>query len=203
MDRDIVANTIGNNLVVEDLFSSIRGTSHRPKKWGAFVVGLFVFLVQGLFIFPLVGIAIAGVAQQYLPLLLQIPLYLITFVTYVYIFYGKFLELVETVSDTETVDIDNDSITVQKSGFLGIRLTKRFSAENIKGLTTSFAFVARFKWLGRLPLVASSVGAFALWLDRRTRPIYFFGINVPETEAQDFVATVCSKFPKYRYSSGP
>jgi Ca2+/Na+ antiporter len=196
----MVIDNAANNFVVESLITSIRVTIHRRKQWGWFLPSLFVFLANGFCFLPIIGIVIASYVQKYLPEIIQGIVLLFLFGLYLFILYKKSFETFEYIFDKETIEIDDQSITIERSGFLGLKSRKVFLAENIKGLTTSFSLSEQFNFLSRLPFASSNIGAFMIWHGRGLRPFYNFGKGVSQSEAQNFVNMVYMKFPKYRYT---
>lgn len=195
----IIDNT-ASNFVVESLITSLKVTIHGRKKWGLFFLSLFVFLFYGFCFMPMLGLVIASNLQKYLPEIIQGIVLLFLFGLYLFILYKKSFETFEYIFDKEIVEIDDQSITVERSGFLGLKSRKVFLAENIKGITTSFSVPEQFNFLSRLPFTSSNIGAFMIWHGRGMRPFYNFGKGVSQSEAQNLINTVYLKFPKYRYA---
>jgi hypothetical protein len=173
---------------------------HGRKKWGCFLPSLFVFLANGFCLIPILGLVIASYVQKYLPEIIQGIVLLFLFGLYLFILYKKSFETFEYIFDKEIVEIDDQSITVERSGFLGLKSRKVFLAENIKGITTSFSVSEQFNFLSRLPFTSSNIGAFMIWHGRGMRPFYNFGKGVSQPEAQNLINAVYLKFPKYRYA---
>jgi hypothetical protein len=196
----MIIDNAARNFVVESLITSIKVTIYGRKKWGLFLPSLFVFLANGFCFLPLIGIVIASYVQKYLPEFIQGIVLLFLFGLYLFILYKKSFETFEYVFDKETVEIDDESITIERSGFLGLKSRKVFFAENIKGLTTSFSVTEQFNFLNRFPFMNSNIGAFMIWHGRRLRPFYSFGKSVSQSDAQNFANVVYMKFPKYRYT---
>lgn len=170
------------------------------KKWGWFLPSLFVFLANGFCFLPILGLVITSYVQKYLPEIIQGLILLLLFGLYLFILYKKSFETFEYIFDKETIEIDDQSIIVERSGFLGLRSRKVFLAENIKGITTSFSVSEQFSFLSRLPFTSSSIGAFMIWHGRGLRSFYNFGKDVSQPEAQNLINTVYMRFPKYRYT---
>jgi hypothetical protein len=196
----MILNNTASNFVVESLMTSIKVTIQGRRKWGWFLPSLFVLLLNGLCFLPILGLALVSYLQNYLPEIIQGIVLLFLFSLYLYILYKKSFETVEYLFDKEVVEINNQSITIERSGFVGLKSRKVFLAENIKGLTTSFSVSAQFGLLSRFPFTYSSIGAFMIWRGHGMKAFYNFGKGVSQSEAQNFVNMVYMKFPKYRYS---
>jgi hypothetical protein len=193
-------NQTSSNFVVDDSFSSIKVTIYGNPKWGLFLPSLFVFLAQTFCILPILGLALLGIVQKNFSEAIQSIIMFAAFGLYLYILYKKLLEIAEYASTQEIVEIDNQSITVEKSGFLFFKVRKTFLAENIKAITASFYIQEQFNFLNRVPFASSSFGAFMIWQGRIFKPFYNFGNNVAQSDAELFLESVYRKFPKYRYA---
>jgi hypothetical protein len=119
---------------------------------------------------------------------------------YFYVLYKKFLEAIEYVFDKEIIEIDEQSVRIERSGFLGLRARRVFLADNVKGINTTFSFPEKFNFLSRLPFTSSNIGAFVIWHGHGMRPFYNFGRGVSQQDAQNLLDTIYRKFPKYRYT---
>ena len=198
----IIDNT-ASNFVVESSIASIKVTIHGSKKWGWFLPSLFIFLVNGFCFLSILGLVVASYVQKYLPEVLQCLVLLFLFGLYLFILYKKSFETFEYIFNKETIEINDESITIERSGFPGLKNRKVFLAENIKGITTSFSVTEQLNFLSRLPLLSSNIGAFMIWHSHGIRPFYNFGKGVSQNEAQNFINMVYMKFPKYRYTGSP
>jgi hypothetical protein len=196
----MIIDNAASNFVVESLISSIKVTIHGRKKWGWFLLSLFVFMANGFCLLPILGIVIASYVRRYLPEIIQGIVLLLYFCLYFFILYKNSFETFEYIFDKETIEIDDQSIIVERSGFLGLRSKRVFLAGNIKGMTTSFPVSKQFSLLTRLTFTSSSIGAFMIWHSRGLIPFYNFGKGVSQPEAQNLINTVYMKFPKYRYT---
>jgi hypothetical protein len=188
-----------NNFTVENLIDSIRVTIQGRKKYGWFLLSLFPIVFIGFCGFPILGLSLIGVVQKYLPGILQGIVLLAFLVLFIYLLYKKILEAVEYVFDKEVIEINEQSIKIERSGFLNIRIKKVYLAGKIKGLTTSFSVSDQFRFLTHLPFTSNSIGAFMVWHVHGIRPFYNFGRGVSQSDAQNFIETVYRRFPKYRY----
>jgi len=110
------------------------------------------------------------------------------------------LETIEYIFDKEVIEIDDQAIKIERSGFLGFRNRKVYLAKNIKGVTTSFSLSEQFNFLNRLPFTSSNIGAFMIWRIHGIRPFYNFGKGISQTNAQNIIDAIYRKFPQYRYS---
>ena len=196
----MIYENVSDNFVVENSFTSIKVTIRGRKKWGAFLPAFFVFLVQGFCFLPVVGLLLFGFVQKNFSEAIQGIISLSAFTLYLYILYKKSLEAFEHIFDIETIEIDNDSISVEKSGFLGLKTKKVFLAENINGLFTSLHVSEQFNFLNRVPFVSPKLSTFMIWHNRGLKQLYTFGDNVSQLEAEMFLETVYKKYPKYRYT---
>lgn len=193
-------NQKSSNFVVEDSFSSIKATIYGNPKWGLFLPSLFVFLAQIFCILPIFGLTLLGIVQKNFPEAIQSMIMLVAFGLCLYILYKKFLEIAEYAATQEIVEIDNQSITIEKSGFLFFKIRKTFLAEDVRGITASFYIQEQFNFLNRVPFAASRFGAFVIWQNRIFKPFYNFGNNVAQSDAELFLESVYRKFPKYGYA---
>ena len=188
-----------NNFMVEIMIDSIKATIIGRRKWGWFFPSLFVSLFNGFCVLPLLGLFLMSAAQKYLPGIIQIIVLILLLGLYLIVLYNKLLETLEYIFDKETIEINEQSIKIERSGFLGFRTRKVYFAGNIKGFTTSFSFSERFSFLNRLPFTSSSLGGFLIWHGRGMRPFYNFGKGVAQSDAQNLIDIVYRKYPQYRY----
>lgn len=190
-----------NNFFVENSFSSIKATIRGHKKWGMFLLSLVRFVFIGLCGLPIMGFMLISYVNEHLPEIIQgIAPFVIAGLLF-YTLYKKFPETIEYIFDKETIDIDGQSITVERSGFLGFRTRKVFLAEKIKGMTTSLSILENSNFPNIIPSLSSSYGAFLIWHGRGLRPFYNFGYHVSQSDANNFIGQVYLKFPVYRYSN--
>ena len=193
-------NQTNSNFVVEDSSTSIKAIIYGSPKWGLFLPSFFVFLAQAFCILPILGLALLGVMQNNFSETVQGIVLFIAFGLYLYILYKKLLEIADYASTQEIVEIDDRSVTVEKSGFLFFKIRKTFLSENIKGITASFYIQEQFNFLSRRPFSSSSFGAFMIWQGKFFKPFYSFGNNVAQSDAESFLESIYRKFPKYRYT---
>lgn len=188
------------NYVFEDLFNSIRITIQTNKRWGWFLPSLFIFVMNGFCALPILGLMLAGIAQKYLPkTALSLVLFLIV-ALFIYILYKKLLETLEHLFDKEVVEIDDYSIKIERSGFLGFKNRRTYLAESINGIALSFPLFEQFGFLNRLPLVSpKNIGSFVIWEKHKLKAISDFGRGISQEDAQTIIESVYRKFPKYRY----
>jgi len=196
----MIRNQTDSNLVVENSLTSIKATIHGRKKWGLFLPTFVIFLAQAFCFLPILGLALLGFVQKYFPEIVHGLIMLGAFVLYLYILYKQLLETAEYAFDQEIVEINNQSITVEKSGFLFLKTRKTFLAENVKGLLSSAFVREQFSFLQRIPFGSYSFGAFMILQNRWFRPFYNFGNSVPQNEAESFLESIYRRFPKYRYT---
>jgi len=192
-------NYSAGNFVVESSITSIKATIHGRKKWVWFLPSLFVFLINAFCLLPILGLVIGSLAQKYLPGNIQAAVFLLLLCLYLFILYKKSFDTLEYVFDKETIEINDERITVEKSGFLGLRNKKAFLAENIRGMTTSLSTSEQFSSISHPPFLSSSLGAFMIW-QNGIKPFYNFGKGVSQSDAQNLINTIYSRFPKYRFS---
>lgn len=199
----MIINDTTGRLVVEDSIDSVKVTIHRHRKWGWFLPSFFVIVINGFCFMPISGLVLVGLSQQYLPKMMQSVVLVLLLGLFLYILYTKFLETLEYIFDKETIEIDDQSITIERSGFLGFRNRKVYWAEYVKGMTTSFSLTDRLNFLNRLPFASSNIGAFMIWHGHGIVPFSNFGKGVSQAEAQKAMDAIYRRFPKYRYSGIP
>ena len=202
-----IDNATGN-LVVESSITSIKATIHQRKQWGWFSIALPEFLLNLLWFLFLVLLLIVIFMQKYF--IFGIVL-LFLFGLYLLYLYSRAFETLKFLFDKETIEVDDQSITIERSGFLGLKRRKVFSAKNIKGLTVTSTFSMQGKrnflgGLSRLPFISSNLDAFMIWHGRgsiwrgRGPRRFSFGTGVAQPEAQNFLKMVYMQFPKYQYT---
>jgi hypothetical protein len=209
----MVIENVSNNLVIENSIDLIKVTIRGNKKWGWFLLSFITFIVNGFCILPILCLATISIVQkflltqQYLSAALQVIVLVVVLILfmclYLIILYRKFPEAIEFLFDSEIIQISEQSISIERSGFLGFRTKKVFLAENIKGLVISSPITEQLGFLNRSPFVSTNIGAFMVWHGRGFKRFYNFGRNVSQLDAQNLIATVYRKFPKYIYSSTP
>jgi hypothetical protein len=186
-----------SNFVLENSNDLIKVTIQGQKQWRWLFPSLFIFLANGLCLLPIFGLILIGMAQKYLTGILQWVIPTIILGLFLFILYKKFLD-VETFFDRETVEIREQSITIEKAGLLRFKTRKVFAAEDIKGLTASSPIREQFNLLNFLPFASSSLGAFMIWTNHWLKPFYNFGRGVSQPDAQNLLNTVYRMFPNYR-----
>ena len=122
---------VSSNFVVENSIDSIKVTIHGRKQWGWFLPSLFVFLANGFCFLPILGLVLVGVVQKYLPGIIQ-SIVLIVFLSlylslYLLILYRKFLEVIGYIFEKEAIEISEQSIKIERSGFLGFRASSKLT----------------------------------------------------------------------------
>ena len=189
----------GRNITVEEGFASIRATIHGRKKWGLFAISLLSLILYAGLAWPIVGVFLVMTAQQHLPFILQIPAYIAVPALYLYLVYKKLQELATYLFDEEAVEIDEQSVLVEKSGWLGLRETRRFVAEDVSWISTLWSGFRKLNLLSRILAMPSVRGAFLIRYGSSFGAVYNFGNRVSHSDADEFMATVYRRFPKYKY----
>jgi hypothetical protein len=189
------------DFVIDQLVDSIRVTFDSQKNWGWFIFSFISFLIYVFILLPIMGLILMGLVGKYIIGIFQNIFLVFLIGLYLYILYKRFLDTLEFIFDKEIVEVNEQSIKIEKTGVLGIRSRKLFLAKNIKGLTTSFSMSGQFNFINRIPFFSSKVGAFIIWHGRLIRPIYYFGKDVSQRDAQNFIDIVYRKFPIYKFSA--
>lgn len=189
-------NALPDNVTVDDTLNSVKITIITQKRWGWFVMSLFSWGVMAFCALPIVGLILISVLQNYLPENTNILIWLLVGGFMLYLIYSKFQEVLEYVFDKEIIEIDYQSVKIEKYGS-GFKSKKEYSADNIKKITTLF-FGGTNREIRRSPFVNSNIPAFMMWRNRGLKRYRSFGRGVDLADAQNILETIYSKFPQYK-----
>ena len=210
----MVQETTPNNFVLENTSDSIRISVHGYKRWGSFLTSLIWLVILAIFILPFVGgllitfligipTIFPKISEVAIPeALLKIAPTVILLVfggLYLYILIPRLSTAVDALLDREIIEIDNQKIYIERSGFLGYTKRKLYLAENVKGITTLFSVPVRPKFLNNFLFGSSSgAGNLVILLTSQVRRLYRCGKDISRLDADNIVDIVYRKFPKYR-----
>lgn len=201
-DKDGMARTqaqvggLPQNIEVISALDSVQIVVRSKKRWVSFAFSLFLFLVMALVVYPIVGLFIIALINSYLPKGFYWLGFLLVGGTLLYLIYKNFQNVLENVFDVEVIEIDNNAITVEKSG-LGFRNKKRFSAEEIKYLALVFSLPGTPPITQHSPFT-SSFPAFMIWFNRGWNKTLAFGQSVDLADAQVVLETIYQRFPSFK-----
>lgn len=197
VDQASIDATFPENLIVEDLLNSVKITIYTKKRWGFFVMEVFQWIVIGLCLLPIAGLAAISFLQNYLPESFRFLVWLVVAGLVLYLLYTKFMEALEFIFDKEVIEVDHLSVRIEKYGSK-FSSKKEFSAENIKGMTSMFSFGETNTVIRRSPFVNSNMPAFMMWHNRGLKRYHAFGRAVDLADAQRILEMIYAKFPQYK-----
>lgn len=188
------------HIVVEDGSNMVKITITTPKRWVWFVMSMVQWLVMGLCILPVLGIAVVGMLQNLQPEILRPLIGVLAAGLLLYLLYVKFKEALEYVFDREMIAIDNQAVTIERSGSV-FQSKRTYPAENIRRITPS-PFMAGLPGLSfrRSPFGSTTQPGLMIWYERGRTRLHMFGRGVELAHAQSLVETICRRFPQYRGS---
>lgn len=190
-------NAPPDNVIVDDTPNSVKVTINTQKRWVWFVMSLFQLAFIGLCAFPIFGLMVVSILQDYLPKNLGFLSWIFVGGIVLYLIYTQFPKALEYVFDKEIIEIDNLSVKIEESG-LGFKSRKEYSADNIKKITTMFSFGGTIVVTRRSPFVNSNMPVFMMWLNRGLKRYHSFGRAVDLADAQSILETIYSRFPQYK-----
>jgi hypothetical protein len=185
------------NLTVEDSLSSVKITITSKKRWILFAMDAFQLIFMGLCALPILGLAIIGALQNYLPEDLHFLIWLFVGGLVLYLIYTKFMQALEFIFDKEIIEIDNLSVRIEKYG-AKFSSRKEYPAENIKRITGMFSFGGTNTVLNRSPIRNSNLPVFMMWHNHGLKRYRTFGKAVDLVDAQRILELVHAKFPQYK-----
>jgi hypothetical protein len=186
-----------NRIAIENPMGSIKITIHSRKKWGMFLFASIPLLFPVCILVIVFGLGLLyGLPQKDFPLEMKVGLLLGPWI-FLYFIYLNFRGALKYVLDKEIIEIDDQGIRIEKSGFLNFKKKRSYHTEEIRGITSSFSPNNFFGDLMRSPLGLPNYGAFLLWTEYGRDN---FGGGVSEAQAQGILDYICKKFPRYRYS---
>ncbi len=179
---------------IEQLPDAIEITIHRRRKWYGFIQ-LLIYLPVYLFTLPLIGLFLFALASEHLPDILLIPATLLIPILLFYFVRKPFKEIISSISHIEIIRVDEQSITVERSGTWFFKSRYKFLAKNIKGFISSPALVDQSSFFSRF------LSPVTLLIWRRWRLVPFrLGHDLSEEAAQKIVGSIYSRYPCYSYS---
>ena len=201
-EKDTPVNQVDNNILPENIIldeqpASLRITINSQKRWGMFILSLFQWIFIGLCALPIIGLVSISILQKYLPTYLNIPIWIIVAGLALYLIYTKFQGALEYIFDKEIIEIDNQSVTIEKYGS-SFKSRKEYPADNIKKITALFSFAGTNMVIRRSPFVNPNMPAFMMWHERGLKRFRSFGRSVDLADAQNILETIYSKFPQYK-----
>lgn len=99
----------------------------------------------------------------------------------------------------EDVEITEKSISIERSGFLGLRRKKVIPVENIGGISLMIQLSADNSSLGDLLMNTTRIGKLVITTRQRMLPKYHLCRGISSDEVRQIVDKVLDKFPQYKY----
>jgi hypothetical protein len=184
-----------DNLVVEDSFASIKIIINSKKRWILFVLEAFISLV----ILP-IGFILISFLQLYLPQNLHFLVWALGVGAIFYLLYRRFMEILEFVFDKEIIEIDHQTVRIEKYGWY-FSSKKKYSAENIKKITGAFSFAGTNTIIKRSSrrssFASTNMPMFIMWHSRGLKRYRTFGKAIDPADVQRILDIVYAKFPQY------
>ncbi|MGA9397556.1 MAG: hypothetical protein WBV22_04775 [Anaerolineaceae bacterium] len=184
----------------EETNDSIRFSIRNRKDWAQFIIAVVSLLslvaVILFMIVRLIDLLLGGVAPGTTP-----------DATLVFLISGLVLLIVLSVTGQsvnnaflqEDIEITGRSITVERSGFLGLRRKKVIPVENIKGISLMIQLSADNSSLGDLLMNTTKIGKLVITTRQRMMPIYRLCRGISTDEVRQIVDKILNKFPQYKY----
>jgi hypothetical protein len=191
------SRTLSENITMDDSLACLKITIKTQKRWSWFVLTASQWLIMSLCIFPIAGLGTISILKNYLPQNMMIIVWISVGALLLFLLYIKFVEVLEYVFDTEVIEIDNQSVRIEKYG-LGLKNRKEYPAENIKWIVSMPSLGGINLAMRRFPLANSSLPAFMLWHHRGIKRYRTFGRAIDYADAQSILGRIYSKFPRYR-----
>ena len=99
----------------------------------------------------------------------------------------------------EDIEITGESITIERSGFLGLRRKKVIHVENIKGISLMIQLSADNIKLGDLLMNTTKIGKLVITTRQWMTPSYHLCQGISTDEVIQLVDLILTKFPQYKY----
>jgi len=189
----------GKSTTYESTPSSIKVSIRGRRKTVMFLMTFYLLLINGICFLPIVCLVIITQVGKLLPVFFQGALIVIVAILYYYGIKYKSSEVLDYFLDQEDIEIDEWGIKIEQKGFLGLKLKKEFSAEQIKGITSSLTMKNQTNLSIFSPFITPNQDALLILRRKGLLPYYHCGRGISTTDTQNVLNTIYYKFPMYRY----
>ncbi len=195
-------NNESENIVIQDSVDSVQITIFQRREWLNLLPNLFAVFISPCFVVFFFAWISALFTREF-PGIIQFLGQLLVVSIFLYSFYSGFRNTIMYGSNKEMIVVEDHAISIEKSGFLIFKIRKVFHAEDIKGISLSYATLELLRFPKFLQYFQPKIGQLMIWRHSRLRPIFNFGKNISRDDAQIILASIFQRFPKYKLSYNP